>query len=193
MAFDFAHVEFVKTAVVPKDYPKYPLPEIAVVGRSNVGKSSLLNFLFNRKQMVKVSGTPGKTRAVQFFLVDEKLLVVDLPGYGYAKVPAKEKGKWADILDSYFANREELRVVLFLLDIRHSPSKDDRQMAEWASHNDIPLLPVFTKADKIKRGQRKNQATKILNALNMEGPYITTSTSEKIGRNELITAIEGRL
>ena len=189
MAFDFARVEFVKTAVNPKDYPKFPFPEIAVVGRSNVGKSSLLNFLFNRKQMVKVSGTPGKTRTIQFFLVDEKLLVVDLPGYGYAKVPAQ----WATALEDYFHHRQQLKVVLFLLDIRHLPSRDDQQMVEWAAHTDLPLLPVFTKADKIKRGQRKNQATKILHALKMDVPYVITSVSEKIGRNELIAAIEGRL
>jgi GTP-binding protein len=193
MAFDFSKVEFLKTAMKPDHYPKQPLPEIAVVGRSNVGKSSLLNFLFNRKSLVKTSGVPGKTRAVQFFSVDEKLMVVDLPGYGYAKVPTHEKGKWADILDSYFEHREHLKLVLFLLDIRHSPSKEDRLLAEWAGHQELPLLPVFTKADKIKRGQRKNQATKILNALEIDAPYVITSATERLGRNELITQIEGRL
>lgn len=180
---DYKKVEFVKTAIRPEDYPKRLLPEVAVVGRSNVGKSSLLNNLFCRKKMVKTSSTPGKTQALQFFLVDDRLSVVDLPGYGYSKVRAT----WAGAIETYFEVREQLKFILFLLDIRREPSPEDMQFIEWA--HDLPYGVVITKADKIKRSQRKGRVDKIMSGL-PDVPHILYSTEEKLGRQELIGMLD---
>jgi len=131
------------------------LPEIALVGRSNVGKSSLINHLLNQKKLAKISATPGKTQLLNFFLIDDKFLLVDLPGYGFAKAPREEVEKWSLAIDAYLNHRPTLRLVLLLLDSRREPSAEDRTLIEWAEHKKIPLLAIFTKTDKLSQSERE--------------------------------------
>lgn len=197
MGYPFKTVSFVKTALTPDHYPKMgrmeggsDMPEIAVIGRSNVGKSSLLNYLFARRAMVKTSATPGKTQALNFFLVDESLLITDLPGYGYAQVPIEVRQSWGKRIQAYLDKREALKGFLFLLDIRREPNKDDRAFIEWARHVGKPMIVVLTKVDKVSASECKKQTAAILKAFGDEiPPYIHTSTTEKMGRDLLIKEI----
>jgi len=148
--------------------PEMDLPEIAMVGRSNVGKSSLINKILNRRNLAKSSSTPGKTRTINFYLVNQSFHLVDLPGYGYAKVSRREQQKWGQIIENYLKNRKQLRGVIHLLDIRHEPTEDDLLMKEWLSHYDIPILIVATKADKISRGARSKHLQAISRKLNLD-------------------------
>ena len=133
------------------------LPEVAFAGRSNVGKSSLINHLLRRKNLAFVSNTPGKTQLINFYNVDDNLCLVDLPGYGFANVPSVMKKKWAKAIDEYVRNRENLEALLLLIDIRRTPCEEDLMLVEWASHYNKQLLIIFTKCDKIKKAERKNQ------------------------------------
>lgn len=196
MRYPFKTVSFVKTALVPSHYPDMgrtaegSMPEIAVIGRSNVGKSSLLNYLFARRGLVKTSATPGKTQALNFFLVDESLLITDLPGYGYAQVPLEVRLGWGKRIQTYLETREALKGFLFLLDIRREPNKDDRAFIEWAKHEGKPMIVALTKVDKLSASERKKQTAVILKAFGEEiPPYVQTSTTEKIGRDLLIKEI----
>jgi len=148
-------------------FPPEHYPEIALAGRSNVGKSSFLNVLTDQKKLARTSGTPGKTRAIHFYLINESFFIVDLPGYGYAQVSKTMKEKWAALLESYFTGRKSLVTIIQLVDIRHEPSKDDKQMAEWIRHFSIPSLVVATKADKIPRGKREKHRRMIASALEL--------------------------
>lgn len=130
------------------------LPEIALVGRSNVGKSSLINHLLEQKKLAKTSATPGKTRLLNFFSVDEKFLLVDLPGYGYAKAPRDDIEKWSEAIDTYINNRPTLKLILLLIDSRRDISPDDQVLMDWASHKRIPLLLILTKTDKLSTGEK---------------------------------------
>jgi len=140
---------FLISAVSKSQYPEGNLPEIAFAGRSNVGKSSLINSLLNRKNLVKVSSNPGKTRTINFFLVNEDLVLVDLPGYGYAAVSKAEKLKWASMIEEYLINRENLKSVVLLVDIRHKPTSDDKMMYDFIKHYRGRVIVVATKRDKI--------------------------------------------
>lgn len=198
--FSFKNAAFIKTAILPKDYPQLLTPqneemlEIAVAGRSNVGKSSLLNHLFQRKSLVKTSSVPGKTQAINFFTVDEALSVVDLPGYGFAKVPKKIQSTWGKMTQSYMDERKPLRVMLLLLDIRRIPNDEDRQLVEWIAHHEKALLIVLTKVDKVKPNEKRRQTQKILDALPLENPhYVHYSTTKNVGRKELIYLINAAL
>ncbi|MBU7006423.1 ribosome biogenesis GTP-binding protein YihA/YsxC [Phosphitispora fastidiosa] len=144
--------EYVISAVGPKQYPEGGQPEIAFAGRSNVGKSSLINRLVNRKALARTSGSPGKTRLLNFYHINDSFYFVDLPGYGFAKVSRVEKAAWGKMIEEYLLNRDNLRVVIQLIDIRHAPSREDVQMYEWLKHFGIPTILVTTKADKIARG-----------------------------------------
>ena len=146
--------EFKGVFVDIKMLPPEVLPEVALVGRSNVGKSSLINKLVNRKKLAKSSSTPGKTRTINYYLVNDQWHLVDLPGYGYAKVSKLERAKWGKMIESYLSQRQQLKGVLQILDIRHPPSSEDLMMKDWLSHHEIPVLLVATKADKISRGAR---------------------------------------
>ena len=154
-----SQARFIKTAMAEKDYPILKdvsgniLPEIAVVGRSNVGKSSLLNHLFHSKHLVKTSSEPGKTQAINFFSFED-LIFVDLPGYGYAKVSQSIRKDWGPMMKTYFRQRESLKLVLLLLDVRRTPNKEDLQFIEWASHHDKALIVVLTKVDKLNRKEK---------------------------------------
>ena len=137
-----------------KDPRGKPLPEIALVGRSNVGKSSLINHLLGQKKMAKTSAPPGKTQLLNFFLVDEQFLLVDLPGYGYAKAPPGEIEKWSHAIDAYINGRPTLRLILLLVDSRRDFSEEDRTLAAWAEAKQIPILLIFTKTDKLSSSEK---------------------------------------
>jgi GTP-binding protein len=135
------NADYLKSAYYPKDYPETDLPEIAFVGRSNVGKSSMINTLLGRKKLVKVSQKPGKTRSINWFTVEDKLLFVDLPGYGYAKVSKKDRQLWGQIIETYLKERTNLKACVLIYDIRRKPSEEDLNMLEWLKYyNILPLL-----------------------------------------------------
>lgn len=134
-------------------YPQDDIPEVALAGRSNVGKSSFINTLLNRKNLARTSGKPGKTQLLNFFNIDDKLRLVDVPGYGYARVSKKEREKWGRMIEEYLTSRENLKAVVSLVDFRHEPSADDVQMYEFLKYYEIPVILVATKADKIPRGK----------------------------------------
>ncbi|MEO5656486.1 MAG: ribosome biogenesis GTP-binding protein YihA/YsxC [Nitrospiria bacterium] len=145
---------FVKSCVDPREFPATGWPEIAFAGRSNVGKSSLMNLLLGRKHLVKTSATPGKTQTVNFFAVNRTFYFVDLPGYGYARVPRHIQAGWKSFIESYLAQRPVLQAVVLVLDPRHPPTDLDRQMDEWLRSFSMPVIPVATKADQVPRGER---------------------------------------
>lgn len=194
------HARFIKTAVWPKDYPVIRnasgdlLPEIAVVGRSNVGKSSLLNHLFQAKHLVKTSATPGKTQHLNFFTLNDEIAFADLPGYGYAQVPLSVKKQWGPMVRSYLEKRETLKVILFLLDIRRLPNEEDFQFLEWALHGQKALILVLTKIDKVNQKELKLNTEKILEALNLTNlHYVYYSVPKNRGQRELMVMIRDAL
>lgn len=196
MKYLFKNARFIKTALKPKDYPHLiglkgkQMSEIAVAGRSNVGKSTLLNHLFQRKALVKTSSKPGKTQALNYFTVDDDLALVDLPGYGYANVPLSVRKKWGPMVQTYLGDRDLLKIVLFLFDIRRMPNADDFQMMDWLLQSEKAVILVITKVDKVTKNQRKAQTEKILQAFNVENLYhVHYSATKNVGRRELISMI----
>jgi len=187
MNINFLNAEMLRTVVREQDYPNTDVPEIAFVGRSNVGKSSLLNCLVQRKNLARTSGTPGKTATVNFYGIDGKLNFVDLPGYGYAKVSKVEKEKWGKMIEEYLAKRECLLRIFQLVDIRHKPSVDDRAMMDWVRHCGYSPLVIATKLDKIKKSQIEGQLKLIRETLNLgENDILIPFSSEKrIGKEEV--------
>lgn len=185
----FQSAKYFKSAVSICTLPNFAhQPEIAVVGRSNVGKSTLLNHLFGTKNLVKTSSSPGKTRALNFFIVDDQLVFVDLPGYGYAKVSKEEKKKWGGLIEDYLNNRPQLNILLLLLDIRREPSQDDLTMLDWIEHSQMPTIVLLTKVDKVKPSQRVSQTKQITSRL--KGlPHVHYSATKNIGRKALIAKI----
>jgi GTP-binding protein len=161
------------SAVSPKQYPSDTRPEIAFVGRSNVGKSSLINALINRKSMARTSSEPGKTRIINFYNIEEKIYFVDLPGYGYAKVSKSEKEKWGNMIESYLKTREQLCAVVLLIDIRHDPTKDDIQMYEWLKYFKHNIIIACTKSDKISRLQVSKSLQNIAGKLGISRSYVS--------------------
>lgn len=145
--------EIVISAVKPEQYPEGDLPEFALAGRSNVGKSSFINKMINRKSLARTSSKPGKTQTLNFYLINEEIHFVDVPGYGYAKVSKKEREAWGKMIEKYLTSREQLRAVLLIVDLRHAPSNDDVMMYEFVKHYNIPVVIVATKADKIPKGK----------------------------------------
>ena len=154
-------VSFIKSAVKPKDYPDSTLPEIAVAGRSNVGKSSLINRFVNRRRMAKVSNTPGRTQLLNFFLVNERFVLCDLPGYGFAKVPKKIKQGWGRMVETYLSERPQIRTLLLLMDVRRVPGDWEKQLINWSSVHGYAVLPVVTKIDKLSVSKRKPAIAKV--------------------------------
>lgn len=146
---------FVKGAVDPKHYPVHDFPEVAFAGRSNVGKSSLINCLVQRKKLVRTSRTPGQTQTINFFRVNDAFCFVDLPGYGFARVPENIRAKWRPMVESYLTGRANLRGIVHIMDARHIPTSDDIQLWQWLRSRKIPAIPVLTKADKLRRNDRQ--------------------------------------
>ncbi|MBY0146669.1 ribosome biogenesis GTP-binding protein YihA/YsxC [Neobacillus niacini] len=145
--------DIVISAVRPAQYPETDLPEFALAGRSNVGKSSFINKMLNRKGLARISSKPGKTQTLNFYLINEILHFVDVPGYGYAKVSKSERAAWGKMIETYITSREQLRAVVLIVDLRHPPTQDDVMMYDFLKHYDIPCIVIATKADKIPRGK----------------------------------------
>ena len=183
--------EFLTIAGSMETLPPERYPEIALAGRSNVGKSSFLNTLAGRKNLAKTSGTPGKTRAIHYYLINGLFYFVDLPGYGYAQVSKAMKDKWAVLLEQFFTTRETLTMIIQLVDLRHEPSKEDIQMAEWIRHFAFPHIIVATKADKIPRGRRQKNRQTIAAALDAApAAPICFSAITGEGKDEVLQTIE---
>jgi len=187
----FADAEFVKSAYGVADLPPVQFPEIAFAGRSNVGKSSLINKLHNRRKLVKVSSRPGKTRCLNFFLVDKLLYLVDLPGYGFARVSRKMKNDWQGMITSYILKRESLACVVLIVDIRHGVKPQDLEFVNWLRAEGMSFLVVYTKADKITRSKRQQHAAKLDNGLGISPDNrLVFSAKSGEGRENLISALD---
>ena len=177
--------EFILSASSPWQFPPPTLPEIAFAGRSNVGKSTLINSLLNRKKLVKTSSTPGKTQLINFFNINDKFHFVDLPGYGFAKVPENVRKQWQRLIESYLQERESLRNVVLIVDSRHGPTKQDRQLKEWLDYYERPVLIVASKVDKLKRGQIQKNLKIIRQDLALDTTPLAHSSLEKGRREEI--------
>jgi GTP-binding protein len=179
--------EFLVSAMAPAQYPRQPLPEVAFVGRSNVGKSSLINTLLHRKGLAKISATPGKTQAINFFLVNTRFLLVDLPGYGYAKVPRAVQASWQPMIEAYLQQRQTLRAVVHIVDLRHPPTEQDQQLRDWLQHHGVPVVAVATKADKIKASKRAEYIRAVRQGLTLptDEPLFLFSARNREGRFQL--------
>ncbi len=190
----FKDARFITSLPRYGDCPGRGLPQLAVCGRSNVGKSSLINNLCRKHGLAKTSGTPGKTRLINVFLIDNAFHLIDLPGYGYAKVSKREQESWGKMMNDYFSQAETLRLALHLVDIRHEPSAQDREMNAFLYQTGLPFQVVATKADKLSRAQRQRHLMPIARALAVQ-PWeiIAYSSQTGEGREALIQAIEKRL
>jgi len=183
--------QFITSAVKPSQYPVSDLPEIAFAGRSNVGKSSLINVLVNRKKLVRTSNTPGRTQLINFFNVNEQFTLVDLPGYGFAKVPLEVKKQWGPMMETYFAKRTNLRGVVLILDIRRTPVAEDLQMLQWLRTYGIPCILAVTKCDKVSKNERARQTAIIAKTIGVEREELSFfSALSKEGTEELWGRIE---
>ncbi|MGH2276096.1 ribosome biogenesis GTP-binding protein YihA/YsxC [Streptococcus uberis] len=172
-------------------YPEDDIPEIALAGRSNVGKSSFINTLLGRKNLARTSGKPGKTQLLNFFNIDDKIRFVDVPGYGYAKVSKVERARWGKMIEEYLTSRDNLRAVVSLVDLRHEPSTEDVQMYEFLKYYEIPVIVVATKSDKIPRGKWNKHESMIKKKLNFEqeDAFILFSSVDRIGIDQAWDAI----
>ena len=178
-----------------KKCPSEPIPEYAFIGRSNVGKSSLINMLLDRKHLAKTSGRPGKTQLINHFKVNDNWYLVDLPGYGYARVSKRDKSTFQKYITNYFEQREQLVCSFVLVDIRHEPQKVDLEFMQWMGENGIPFCIIFTKADKLKPNVIERNVTKYLDTLVAdmweEAPqHFITSSSNTLGRDELLAFVD---
>lgn len=187
-----ASADFLRSAVTASQYPRQPLPEVAFAGRSNVGKSSLINTLLHRRGLAKTSGTPGKTQAINFFEINRRFMLVDLPGYGYAKVPRQVQAGWRTMVETYLRERELLRAVVHIVDVRHSPTEQDQQLRQWLLFEGVEVVTVATKADKLKRSQRSSHIREVRQALAMpsEEPLLLFSSQNREGRQQLWGRLE---
>ncbi len=192
---DLSKARYELTAVKPSQYPAGSMPEIALVGRSNVGKSTIINTLLARKGIARVSSEPGKTRGINFYNVDDTLYLVDLPGYGYAKVSKKEKASWGDMINTYLHSRSHLKMIVMLVDIRHTPTGDDKIMYKWIAEQDINHLVVATKADKVARGKVHGRLQEIRKVLDLSeaGRLIAYSSETKQGRDDIWEVIKASI
>ncbi len=181
------YVELETVCGITSKLPENTLPEIAFAGKSNVGKSSLLNVLINRKSLARTSSSPGKTQTINFYNVNREVYFVDLPGYGYAKVSTEVKAKWGKMIERYLRRSKMLKTVFLLVDIRHDPSKNDVDMYQWICHNGFSPVIIATKLDKIKRSQVDKQIKTIRQKLSLEKdvPVIPFSAQTRQGREEI--------
>ncbi len=183
--------EFITSAVKTQQYPPSDLPEVAFAGRSNVGKSSLINKLVNRKRLVKTSSTPGRTQLINFFQVNGELSLVDLPGYGYAKVPAAVKKQWGPMIEAYLTHRPSLKGVVLLMDLRRTPREEEFNLLDFLHHHKIPTILVLTKADKLSKTKRKKQCRMAAEVLGVDASvFVLFSAKTGLGKEDLWQLIE---
>lgn len=187
--------ELEAVAVRKEQYPPEDRSEVAFAGRSNVGKSSLINALLNRRSLARVSGSPGKTRTLNFYNINDAFRIVDLPGYGYAKVSKQEAQRWGPMIENYLANRQNLLRVIQLVDIRHKPTAEDRQMYEWLRHYGLSGTVIATKADKVSGNERAKCLAQIRRELDLgaDDAVIPVSTLKKTGISDVLDAIDALL
>ena len=187
--------EYAVSAVREDQYPKDELPELAMAGRSNVGKSSLINTFVNRKNLARTSSQPGKTQTLNFYRVNDEFYLVDVPGYGYARVSQKKRQEFGEMIQDYLETRANLEGILILVDGRHEPTKDDIAMYQYAQYLNIPILVVATKIDKVKRNQRNKSIAGIKKAMNLrpEDELLTFSSVDKTHLDKLSTWIEDKV
>jgi GTP-binding protein len=192
MNLNIHNAEFLTSVATLSQLPEETLPEIALAGRSNVGKSSLINRMLGRKSIAKTSGTPGKTQMLNYYNIDSQIYFVDCPGYGYAKVSHEQRRQFGNLIERYMVKREKLCLVLQLIDLRHEPSKEDVSMFSWLIHNGMNVCIVGTKADKIPRSQYQKQLKMIRNGLHVPEhiPIVLFSSVTSQGKDELWRFIE---
>ena len=185
MKVNLNQAEFVRSAAKPADFPRDALPQVVFAGRSNVGKSSVINRLLGRKNFARVGAAPGKTTHVNYFRIDDRFYLVDLPGYGYARVSQGEKERWARLMESYFARPERITLGVLVVDARHRPTADDRQMADWFRGTGRPFVVAANKVDKVKPSARTESLDLIRSVL--EAPELIAFSAEKgTGRDDLL-------
>ena len=189
-AREIVHAQLGITAVKPEQFPSCDRYEAAFVGRSNVGKSSMINTMLGRKSLVRTSQNPGKTRTINFFEVEDNWYFVDLPGYGYAKVSRAESETWGNMIEGYLKNRPPLVALVLLMDIRHEPTGNDKMLYEWCKYYELPTILVATKSDKLKRSQIQKHLGIIRRGLNAAEQVFPFSSQDRSGREELWQVLE---
>ncbi|MDJ0835155.1 MAG: ribosome biogenesis GTP-binding protein YihA/YsxC [Acidobacteriota bacterium] len=183
---------FETSAAKPSQFLRRPIPHVVFAGKSNVGKSSLLNKLLNRKKLAKTSQTPGKTRLVNYFLINDRFYFVDIPGYGFAKVSRRERAGWGELIETYLETTPFIAVIFLLIDIRHEPNANDRQMLDWLQHHRLPFHIILTKADKLSNNKIINQQTRIAKELDLDrSELVATSATSGRGMKDVWQIIAG--
>jgi GTP-binding protein len=182
--------EFITSATKPDQYPPLKYPEMAFAGRSNVGKSSLINTLVNRKRLVKTSSTPGRTQLINFFDINNRITFVDLPGYGYANVPTAVRKKWGPMIETYLSGRRSLKGVVVIMDIRRVPREEEHNLIAWLEHYSIARILVLTKTDKLSKTKQDKQRAAVARSLDVDSiELIMFSTKSRKGREDVWDAI----
>ena len=191
MELNVNRAEFIRSAADERQFIHSPLMKTAFAGRSNVGKSSVINRLLNRKQFARVGSSPGKTVHINYFLIDEKLYLIDLPGYGFAKVSLKEKERWARLMERFFADQEACDRCILIVDFRHKPTEDDRRMADYCRNSGLDFAVVANKADKVKKSEREENIRLIRETLQLspETELVPFSAESGEGRDKLLSCI----
>lgn len=189
-----SYAEFLSSAARPKDKIKSDLPQIAVVGKSNVGKSSFINYFAHDGKLARVSKQPGRTKMINYFLINREFILADLPGYGFARVSQEEKRRWAELIDDYLANEPDICLVIFLVDIRHDPTQDDMIMYNFLFKTGLPFVVVATKSDKLSKSQIKPQLSRIANIFKLGVDNVLAISNEsKTGMDAVYAKIEQAL
>lgn len=191
MTVNWNQVEFIRSAAKPADFPRDGLPQVVFAGRSNVGKSSVINRLLNRKNLARVGSAPGKTTHINYFCIDQKLYLVDLPGYGYAKVSKYERDRWGRLIEAWFADTDRMAVGMLIVDARHKPTADDCMMAQVFLSARKPFIVVANKLDKLKKSEIEGNTRLIWNTLGLpeSTPLILFSAEKGDGKAELLSQI----
>ena len=194
MALNVSNAEFIRSAVKPSDFPRDRLPQLVFSGRSNVGKSSVINTLVRRKNFARVGAQPGKTVHINYFSIDDTIYLADIPGYGYAKVSQAERDRWARLMETYFARSELITAGCLIVDARHKPTKDDITMAKWFKNAQCPMIVVANKLDKLKKSEIEPNLARIRETLELseEDTLVPFSAEKGTNRELLIAEIEKR-